>query len=165
MNTGKHGIRLLGAFTLLTLSAGGFAQSAITYRHSCIAVGNNAIEPLADRAGQTLAIGDYVCTTEGGPLDGATVTGRTISHYDGPSGVTLSSNGVTRRPGAQAFWVNTEGHTDLKMSQGRVTGFDGAGRGHFVLTSGGFSALSGRTYSYKFSATGPGRFTIDVSLD
>src|SRR4051812_43233040 len=84
MNTGKHGIRLLGAFTLLTLSAGGFAQSAITFRHLCIAVGNNAIEPLADRAGQTLAIGDYVCTTEGGPLDGATMTGRSISHYDGP---------------------------------------------------------------------------------
>jgi hypothetical protein len=165
MNASKHGIRLLGALMLFTLSADGFAQSPTTYKHLCIAVGVNTTEPLPDRAGQSLTIGDFVCTTEGGPLDGATVTGRTINHYDGLTGTALSGNGVTRRPGGQVYWQATEQRTEIKMSEGRVTGFDGVGRGRFVLTTGAYSALNGKAYSYKFNSTGPGRFTVDVSLE
>ena len=162
----KHGLRLLGAITLLTLSAGVSGQATPTsFKHSCLSVGMSPPEPLADRAGQSISIGDYVCTTEGGPLDGATVNGRSMTHFEGPKGTALSASGVTRKPGAQAVWVNSEGRTELKMSEGRVTGFEGTGRGRYVLGSGAFSALNGKGYSYKAYSTGPGRFAIDVSME
>jgi hypothetical protein len=54
---------------------------------------------------------------------------------------------------------------DLKMQDGKVVGWQAAGKGKYSMATGIGKKLEGRTYSYVAQPTGPGQFNIEVTLD
>jgi len=77
----------------------------------------------------------------------------------------LSGLGVTRKPGATTAYQHTEGKQSLVMTDGKVTGATGSGRGRYTLATGAAAANNGKTYSYTFRSTAPGQFIVDVKND
>jgi len=98
-------------------------------------------------------------------LDGGVVTGGAVWEYDKANAVQLSGSGVTRKPGATAAYQNTEGKLALTMTNGKVTGFTGTGRGHYTMATGAAAAWNGKGYSFTFATTGPSSFVVDVKMD
>jgi len=165
MNSKKH-LRTCIAIAGLALASGtALAQSAPSSRLFCHVVGNSPPEPLGDREGHSISVGEITCRVEGGPGDGGVLTGTTIYEWDKTSGVLLSGIGVTRKPGATSAYQHTEGKIALVVADGKVTGSTGSGRGRTTVATGAAAALSGKAYSYTFKTTGPGQFVVDVKYD
>jgi hypothetical protein len=158
-------LRSLGVVACVSLSAGAFAQSDVSFRLFCHSVGNNAQEPLGDRDGHAISFSQIACRTEGGPLDGGMLTGITIYEWDKTNAVGLSGSGITRKPGATSAYENSETKLALSVSDGKVTGFTGTGRGRYTMATGTAAALKGKTYTFSFRTTGPGQVLVDVKID
>ena len=141
------------------------AQSGSMARLYCNAVGGSSPEPLGDRDGHSISVGDIACRVEGGPGDGGVVTGTTIYEWDKTNAVLLSGLGITRKPGATSAYQHTEGNAKLIISDGKPVGLSGSGRGRYTLGTGAATALNGKTYSYTFKTLGPGQFVVDVTND
>lgn len=62
-------------------------------------------------------------------------------------------------------YQTSEAKLALTMADGKPTGFTGTGRGIYKMATGTAAALTGKTYSYTFSTTGPGQFVVDVKID
>ena len=150
---------------LAVLCAAASAQSGPSHRLVCQSIGNGAAEPLGDREGHALSVGNFTCRTEGGPLDGGVLTGATNWEYDKLGAVGLSGSGVTRKPGAMAAYMNTESKPTMTLVDGKITGFTGTGRGRYPLATGAAAALNGKAYSYTFGSTGAGQFAVDVKVE
>jgi hypothetical protein len=165
MNNRTRLLRCLGVAASVVMCASAFAQSGSTARLLCHSIGNSPAEPLGDRDGHAVAVGQFTCRTEGGSLDGGLLTGVTIWEYDKTNAVSLSGNGLTRKPGAYAAYEQTEGKLALTLSDGKVTGFTGMGRGRYTLATGAAAALTGKSYSFTFRSTGPGQFVVDVKVE
>lgn len=163
MDCSKHVPRFLGV-VFFALSAGVSGQQ-IVFKSQCMSVGTSPPEQLVGSQGQSVSVGNYTCQMVGGPLDGAVGTGTSIWHYDRGVGKVLNSAGVTRRPDGQAVWDQTDATITLHMTEGRVTGFSGAGKGQFKLATGSGAALNGKPYTFKFQSTGPGRFEVETTVD
>jgi len=97
--------------------------------------------------------------------DGGVLTGTTIYEWDKGVATQLSGIGVTRKPGATTTYQHTEGKRSLVMTDGKVTGATGSGRGRYTLATGATVANNGKTYSYTFRTTAPGQFIVDVKND
>jgi hypothetical protein len=102
---------------------------------------------------------------EGGLTDGGILTGTGITEWDKTNGVLLSGSGVTRKPGATTAYRTTEAKIALTLSDGKVVGSSGSGRGLFTMATGTAAALSGKTYTYTFKSVGPGQTVVDVKID
>ncbi|MEO8186366.1 MAG: hypothetical protein ABI580_03270 [Burkholderiaceae bacterium] len=155
---------LVGIF-LGGLGAASFAQSPVTYKLLCQSVGTAPQEPLGDREGHTLFAPNYSCRVEGGPLDGGLVTGISIYEWDKLNGTGLSGNGVIRKPGATAVYELTEFKNTRTMTNGKVTGFEGIGRGTYKLATGSASSLAGKAFSFTAGPNGPGQFVVDIRVE
>ncbi len=150
----------------LTLASTGVAaQSGSTAKLYCHLVGSATPEPLGDRDGHAISIGEITCRVEGGPGDGGVLTGTTVYEWDKGSAVMLSGIGITRKPGATTAYQHIEGKQSLVMADGKVTGATGSGRGRYTMAIGTAASMFGKTYSYTFSTTGPGQFIVDVKND
>ena len=165
MNYGFHLLRYLGVATLVVMTGSVFAQSGQSFRLICHAVGIGAPEPLGDRDGHSISVAEASCRVEGGLIDGGILTGTGITEWDKTNGVLLSGSGVTRKPGATTSYRNTEGKVALTVSDDKVVGSTGSGRGLFTMATGTAASLSGKTYTYTFKSTGPGQTVIDVKVD
>lgn len=123
-------------------------------------------EPLGDRDGHAISVSEFSCRYEGGPFDGATMTGTNIWEWDKASATLLAGSGVTRRPGANAVWQNSDGKLALTMNgEGKVTGWTSSGRGSLRMATGAAAGSAGKPYSWTASPTGPGRFSVDVKQE
>jgi hypothetical protein len=148
------------------MSAGAAAQSGTTAKLYCQSVGNAGVpEALGDREGHSIAAGLFTCRTEGGPGDGGILTGTNIIEWDKGNAVALSGSGITRKPGAVTAYQLTEGKQSLVMTDGKVTGATGSGRGRMTLATGAAASWAGKTFSYTVGTTGPGQFVVDVKYD
>lgn len=157
---------IICAAALALASAGADAQSGSTVKLHCFSVGNGAPpEALGDREGHAVSVGQVSCRVEGGLTDGGIFTGSTIAEWDKGSAVVLSASGITRKPGAVVASQTTEGKQALVMTEGKVTGMTGSGRGRYTLATGSAASLAGKTFSYTFSTTGPGQFLVEVKND
>jgi len=154
------------AFAALTLgSAGAFAQSGATAKLYCHSVGASPPEALGDREGHAITVGEITCRVEGGATDGGVLTGTTIYEWDKGSATMLSGIGVTRKPGATTAYQHTEGKQSLVMTDGKVTGATGSGRGRYTMATGVAAVNNGKTYSYTFRTIAPGQFIVEVKND
>lgn len=167
MNHKLHLPSGLCAAALALASAGAVAQSgSTTVKLHCFSVGNGApTEALGDREGHAVSVGQITCRVEGGLTDGGIYTGTSIAEWDKGSAVVLSASGVTRKPGAVTASQTTEGKQSLVMTEGKVTGMTGSGRGRYTLATGSAASLAGKAFSYTFSTTGPGQFLVEVKTD
>jgi hypothetical protein len=72
-----------------------------------------------------------------------------------------SNSGVARKPGATVVYVGPEGKLALTMTDGKVTGFTGSGKGVYVLATGSAASLAGKPYTWTAKSTGPMQFTAE----
>ncbi len=165
MTSNRLLVSCIGIAGFVVMSASAFAQSGLSFRLLCFTVGGGAPEPLGDRDGHSISAGEASCRVEGGVMDGGILTGTAIFEWEKTNGVLLSGSGVTRKPGATAAYQNTEAKIALTLSDGKVVGSSGSGRGRYTMTTGAAAALSGKTYAYTFKSVGPGQIAYDVKID
>ena len=88
-------------------------------------------------------------------MAGGVGTGTNIWEWDGPKATLLSDSGVVRKPGATLAWKGTEGKLTLTMTDGKVTGWTGSGRGANTLATGGWASMAGKSYTWTGKSVGP----------
>jgi hypothetical protein len=147
----------------------GFAPIAVAQENAftltCQEVGVGPPEPLADREGHSISVGQYSCRADSGPLGGGVLTGANTWEWDKGSAVLLTGNGVTRKPGSTGVYQITEGKLALTMADGKVTGVTSSGRGAYLLATGGFASVAGKPFSYTTKTTGPGQFVVEGKME
>jgi hypothetical protein len=132
-----------------------FAQEKTT-TWACQGVGMDTPEPLGDREGHSIEVGQYSCRAESGPWAGSVGTGADMWEWDGPKATLLSNSGFARKPGATLAWMFTDGQQTLTMTDGKVTGCTGSGRGKNVLATGSFASSAGTSFTCTWKCVGPG---------
>lgn len=146
------------AFAALAFAA--FAPSAVAQENTtvwaCQFVGAGLLEPLGDREGHAISVGQYSCRSESGPLAGAVATGASIYEWDGPKATLISDSGVDRKPGATGVWKSTEGKLTATMADGKMMGWTGSGRGVVSLATGAWASMAGKSYTWTAKSIGPG---------
>ena len=155
---------IYGAATLSLL----FAREALggdSFVYRCHVIGVPQVESLGDKDGHSLSMAQHTCLAEGGPFDGAIMTGSNIQEYNGPNGIGRAGSGVVRKPGVTAIYVTTEQKTVLKVADGRVVGFESNTKGRYVMATGTAAAYAGKSYSSTARSTAPGQFVIEVKFD
>ncbi len=93
-------------------------ENAFTF--TCQNIGHGAPEPLGDREGHTISVGDVSCRVDSGPLAGGVMTGRDIWEWDGTNAVSLSNSGVVRKPGTTAVYQESEAKLALIVTDGQT---------------------------------------------
>src|SRR5947209_4494736 len=105
------------AIAVVAISAA--APSALAQENSaaytCQDIGAGPAEPLGDRDGHSISVGQYSCRIDSGPMSGGVVTGTGIWEWDGNKAVLLSNSGVMRKPGATVVYKDTGGNLELTM--------------------------------------------------
>jgi hypothetical protein len=158
-------ICLATALTLSIAFSSALAQTPLTFKIACVSV-SRAPEPLGDREAHSLQIAESTCRVEGGPLEGAVGAGSGIYEWNGPNGVGLAAGqGVYRKSGVHAAWLNTEHKLALIMVDGKPVGATFNGRGRFLIATGSAAVLSGKTYSFAGKTTAPGQFVLDLTME
>ncbi len=164
-------IKVSNTGTLLTIllaalaNSGAAAVEANTTRSMCHNSGPHPVEPFGDRPEHALQVIDSSCTMEGGPLDGTVLTQQTIWEYGKDAITQLSSQGVYRKPGTIAAYVNSAGTLLLQYTDGRFTGWTASGKGRIAAAAGGASSLNGKTYSWTARAIGNRNYVIETTFD
>jgi hypothetical protein len=137
-----------------------FAPSAIaqekTTAWTCQGVGSGQFEPLGDREGHALDVGQYSCRGDSGPQAGTVSTGNALWEWNGPKAILISNSGVARKPGATNAYMFTEGEQTLTMTDGKVTGCTGSGRGKNVVATGSLASMAGTSFTCTWKCVGPG---------
>ena len=142
-----------------------FAPSAVaqqnTFTFTCQDVGISPPEPLGDREGHSISVGQFSCRIDSGPMSGGVGTGTVTWEWDKTNAVLLSGSAVLRKPGATEVEVYTGGKIALTMADGKVTGFTASGRGSYPMAIGGAASLAGKSFTWTAKSTGPGQFEGD----
>lgn len=151
---------------LTAVPAGVLAQTSNVIKSQCAFIGHNPPEALGDRPGHSIAVSEFACIVEGGPLNGGVNSGTQIYEWEGVNGVGKAGFGVVRGRGGHVVYVNTEMKNTLTMTDGKVTGFVATGRGHYPVATGVAASYLGKTYSYVAKpGPGPGRFMMETTVD
>ena len=158
-------LNLATALVFVTSSASAPAQTAVTFKSTCQDVGMSGREPLGDREGHSITVGQYSCKNEGGVEDGSLMSGMVIWEWDRTAAVMLSGNGVIRKPGAFAVYQNFEGKASLTVVDGKVTGLTGTSTGVYKTATGGMAPLAGKSFSSTFKSIGGGQFVIEATIE
>jgi hypothetical protein len=137
----------------------------ISFKQICQYFGASAREPVGDHEGHLTLVSQYSCRMEGGPMDGAVVTGGDVTDWDKTSGVEVLGDGVVRKPGGFAVYQDTEGKVAVTIADGKVSGFSGAGKVHWVIATGSAAPLAGKTFSYTLKSTGAGQWEADATSE
>jgi hypothetical protein len=160
----RDALKASGIVTVIAFAA--FAPSAgaeeISFKQICQYVGAGAREPVGDHEGHLTLVSQYSCRMEGGPMDGAVVTGGDVTDWDKTSGVEVLGDAVVRKPGGFAVYQDTEGKAAVTIADGKVTGFTGSGKVHWVIATGSAAPLAGRTFDYTMKSTGAGQWEADA---
>ena len=151
--------------TALSLSAAiAQAQGTVTQRSVCQNVGPIVLEPLGES--RALQVASISCRIEGGPMNGAVMTGDQVYEFQGLNGKMIVGAGVLRMPGNMLVYQNTEASTALTMVDGKVTGATGSGKGVYKAGYGATSSqYTGKTYTYSLKTTGLGAFVLEIIND
>lgn len=147
----------------LVVSSVAFSQGATTSKNICNRVGGNSIEPVTKD--MSIQISTISCRIEGGPMAGAVLTGSQVYEFQGLNGTMLFGSGIVRKAGSVLVYQNVDGRTTLSVTDGKVTGATGAGKGVYKAAYGAIASAAGKSYSYKVTTTGPYEFVIEVTDD
>jgi len=152
---------IAAAISFAAFAPGAVAQDN-TVTGTCQAVGaNGAPEPLGDREGHGISIGQVSCRIDSGPTKGGILTGTDIWEWDGPNAVLLSGTGIVRMPGATVVYVETAGKLALTMAEGKVTGATAS----TLVATGSAASMAGKSFTNTVKATGPGQFTFESKTE
>ena len=86
--------------------------------------------------------------------------------WDGPKATQISNSGVARKPGATQAWQDAAGKLTLTMTDGKVTGWTGWGRGVNTLATGDWAPIAGKSYTRTAKFLGPAsQFSTEVTYE
>jgi hypothetical protein len=123
-------------------------------------------EPLGDREGHSLMVVDHSCRAESGLLAGGVMTYVNIWEWDGPKAVLLTQSAVIHKFGATLVFKGIEGNIALTMTDGKVTGWTSTGRFVYVLATGDWASLNGKSGTWKSKSVGPGsQFSCETTAE
>ena len=151
------------AATVLAFAA--FAPSAVAQNlrvFTCQDVSGGPPEPLGDREGHSISVGKGNCHVDGAYAGGVS-TDQVIWEWDGAKAVELSGDGIVRKPGSTLAWQGSGGKLTLTMTDGKVTGCSGSGRGVNTLATGDWAKLAGKGYTWTAKCVGPAsQYTVEA---
>jgi hypothetical protein len=159
---------LLSGAAAATIAFAAFAPIAVAQeapKWTCQSVGGGQPEPLGDREGHSLSVLQSSCRIDGGPLSGGVVTSTDIWENDGPKAVRLSTSGVIRKPGSVAVYSGGTGEFSLIVTDGKVTGWTASGTGKFVLGTGDWAPLAGKSDTWTAKSGPPGQFYVEQKFE
>ena len=156
---------LLAIFLAALTTGGAVAAEGNTTRSMCHNSGAHPVEPFGDYPEHSLQVIDSSCTMEGGPLGGTVLTQQVIWEYGKNAITQLSGQGVYRKPGAIAAYVNSAGTLSLQYTDGRFTGWTALGKGRIAAAAGGAASLNGKTYSWTARPIGNRNYVIETTFD
>jgi hypothetical protein len=160
-------LKASGIVTAIALAA--FASTAgaqeMSFKMVCQDVGAFAPERVGDREGHMMSVDQYSCRIEGGPMGGAVLTGRDVTDWDKTNGVLVLGDAVVRKPGGFAVYQDTEGKIALTITDGKVAGFTGGGKVHWVVATGSAAPLAGKTFGYMMRSTGAGQWEANATSE
>jgi hypothetical protein len=163
----RNALKASGIVTAIAFAAFAPSVSAeeLSFKLICQDVGAGAPEPAGDREGHMISVDHYSCRMEGGPMDGALVTGGDVIDWDKTNGVEVLGDAAVRKPGGFAVDQDTEGKFGVTVADGKVTGFTGAGKVHWVIATGSAAPLAGKTFDYTLKSTGAGQWEADATSE
>ncbi|HEX7438336.1 MAG TPA: hypothetical protein VF308_16660 [Caldimonas sp.] len=141
------------------------AQAAEGYKFTCQGVGMSTVEPVGDRDGHAVSVGEYSCRAESGRAEGGIVSGANTWERDKGVATLLAGDGVIRKPGSIAVYQFTEGKNAFTMADGKVTGYEGEGKFLFKQASGVMAPWAGKVGTLKWHSIPGGMFTGEVIID
>jgi hypothetical protein len=163
MSSFLHLSGFAAAIGLVALAPNALAQEASSW--ACQDVGNPQPEPIGDREGHSIFVGSFSCRISGGALDGGVATGTDVWEADGAKSTRLATEGVIRKPGAMAVWSGGTGTNTFTITDGKVTGWAASGTGKFILATGAWAPLSGKTDKWTAKPTGAAQFAVEQKFD
>jgi hypothetical protein len=152
------------------LAVAAFAPSAVAQENTtvwaCQSVGSRSLEPLGDREGHSISVGQYSCRAESGPFAGGVATGMSIYEWDDPKATLISDSGVVRKPGATFVWKTTDGKLALTMTDGKMTGWTGSGRSTIALATGAWASMAGKSFTSTAKSVGlTAQYSIETKFE
>jgi len=146
-----------------------FAPSAVAdeiiVKYACQNVGAFASEPLGDREGHSISVGQFSCRVDAGPMSGGVMSGTAIWEWDKTNAVLVVGNGVVRKPGATVVYQDMDGKLALTLADGKVTGYTASGHVRFPIATGGGASLAGKSATWTSMPTGPDQFVIEDKVE
>jgi hypothetical protein len=155
----------IAAAAFALAAAPGAAAQENDFAASCLFFGSHAAELLGDRPGHAIAVGQYSCRIDSGPLTDGVFSGTNIVEWDKANGVLISGAGILRKPGSMAAYQLTDERFVLTMTGGNATGLTATGRGRWALASGGAASFAGRSFTFTVKTTGPDAFTVEEKAE
>jgi hypothetical protein len=163
----RNVLKAWGIVTAIAFAA--FAPSAgaeeLSFKLICQDVGAFSPEPVGDHEGHMMSVDRYSCRMETGPMSGAVVTGSDVTDWDKGVGVEVLGDAAVRKPGGFGVIQDTEGKIALTITDGKVIGFTGSGKVHWVVATGSAAPLAGKTFSYTLKSTGAGQWEADATSE
>lgn len=153
----------LAAITLGLVGLPAAAQVSPGSKGLCNAVGSAHMEPLRDREGHSLSVQTFTCRVEGGPMNGAVLTGTNTYEWDKGVAVGLSGSMIARSGTGTYVAVFRDFGVTLTTVDGRVTGWVAKTTGTYRLATGAAAALNGKTFSTVAKPTGAGQFLLEIT--
>ena len=111
-----------------------FAPSAVAdkiiVKYACQNVGAFASEPLGDREGHSISVGQFSCRVDAGPMSGGVMSGTAIWEWDKTNAVlVVGQRRRLHKPGATVVYQDMDGgKLALTLADGKVTGYTASGR-------------------------------------
>ena len=165
----RHLLKVCGiaaaAATALALATPGAIAEENTYTFTCQGFGSGAREPLGDRDGHAISVAEYSCYTDSGPFVESNVSGTNIWEWDKTDAVLVTGQYVSRKPGSIAVYEASDGKLALTVTDGKVTGFTGSGRGTLRLVTGSAASLAGKSVTWTAKTSEPGRFKVELKAE
>ena len=143
-----------------SLSAAQTSQD-MTNVYTCRNTGAD-LQPLGDREappgqGHWLMVSGLSCHINSGPLAGGVATGSGTWELNGPTSKELAFSFIVRKPGATVVVHGAEGRMDGPMK--------GSGRFDYVLATGSWAPLAGKSETWALKGTSPWEWTVEGKVE
>jgi hypothetical protein len=155
---------IVAAVVFAAFAPGAIAEE-LSFKLICQDIGAGANEPVGDHENHVISVDQYSCRMETGPMSGAVLTGSDVIEWDNTNGVEVLGSAAVRKPGGFAVYQDMEGKFAVAIADGKVTGFSGAGKVHWVVATGSAAPLAGKTFSYTMKSTGAGQWEADATSE
>ena len=120
--------------------------------------------PVGDREGHSITNGQWMCRVDSGPLAGGLATGTGVWEWGNHKGREVTFSIVVRKPGAVAVLRGTEGSMELTIAEGKPTGLTGTGRYDYVIATGDWARLAGKSETWANKYTSRTDFSVESTL-
>jgi hypothetical protein len=151
------------AFVVVGLGAPLSSAAGTQYHSDCRVVDTTTLEHFGYE-GHNAEMTHFTCRITGGLLDGFVVTGTNIWELEEGGGRTLlGSLALAQKAGSAVVYEVKQGTKRIPTSKESST-WDSAGVGSFRLATGSAAPLEGKSFSSVARNTGPGTFTVDITV-